>query len=143
MLGELNGDQILHVLRSETIGRIGCLDEDRVYVVPVTYVYADGCAYGHSAEGAKLRAMRAHPQVCFEVEHVDNLANWQSVVAWGTFEELSGQDAEDGMRLLIDRFMPMMASSTSEPAHGSQSTGQHATIFRIRLETRTGRFEKR
>lgn len=64
--------------------------------------------YGHAVDGAKLRAMRADPHVCFEVEHVDNLANWQSVIGWGTFEELDGEDAEVGMHLLVDRLMPLV-----------------------------------
>ncbi|HKI40814.1 MAG TPA: pyridoxamine 5'-phosphate oxidase family protein [Mycobacterium sp.] len=70
MLGELNRRQIEQVLRAEVIGRIGCVSDGRVYVVPVTYVYDGTCAYGHSMDGAKLRAMRANPHVCFEVEHV-------------------------------------------------------------------------
>jgi nitroimidazol reductase NimA-like FMN-containing flavoprotein (pyridoxamine 5'-phosphate oxidase superfamily) len=83
MLGELNERQIEHVLRSEVIGRIGCIAEGRPYVVPITYVYDGTCVYGHSVDGVKMRAMRSEPSVCFEVEHVDNLANWQSVIAWG------------------------------------------------------------
>ena len=33
--------------------------------------------------------MRANPFVCFEVEDIDDLANWHSVIAWGVFEELA------------------------------------------------------
>ncbi len=144
MLGEMSASQIEAVLHSEVIGRIGCISDDRVYVVPVTYVYDGACVYGHSADGDKLRAMRTHPQVCFEVERVDNLANWQSVIAWGTFEELRGQDAEAGMRLLVDRLLPLLTSSTSAPTHDAGTSGAtHASVYRIRLERRTGRFEKR
>ena len=146
MLGELNERQIDQVLRSEVIGRIGCVSEGRVYVVPVTYVYDGTCTYGHSMDGAKLRAMRANPDVCLEVEHVDNLSNWQSVIAWGTFEELEGQEWDAGMRLLVDRIMPLLVSSTSGPPHGGSpgaSGPRHGSVYRIRLGERTGRFEKR
>jgi hypothetical protein len=146
MLGELNERQIDQVLRSEVIGRIGCVSEGRVYVVPVTYVYDGTCTYGHSMDGAKLRAMRANPDVCLEVEHVDNLSNWQSVIAWGTFEELEGQEWDAGMRLLVDRIMPLLVSSTSGPPHGESpgaSGPRHGSVYRIRLGERTGRFEKR
>lgn len=146
MLGTLTEQQIDQVLRGEVIGRIGCSTEGRVYVVPITYAYDGTAIYGHSADGMKLRAMRANPNVCFEVEHVDNLANWQSVIAWGVFEELKGEEAEAGMRLLVDRLMPLLASETSGAPHGEQagsSRGQHAAIYRIRLTERTGRYEKR
>jgi hypothetical protein len=97
-------------------------------------------------DGAKLRAMRANPHVCFEVEHVDNLANWQSVIAWGSFEELEGGAWDAGMRLLVDRVMPLLLSSTSAPPHGATPgppSGRHGSVYRIRLGERTGRFEKR
>ena len=147
MLGSLSEQQIEQVLRSEVVGRIGCTtDNGRVYVVPITYAYDSTCIYGHSGDGMKLRAMRAHPSVCFEVEHIDSLANWRSVIAWGSYEELEGDAAEAGMRLLIDRLMPLMASETSGPPHRQQdksTSGQHAAIYRIRLTERTGRYEKR
>ncbi|MFZ2174081.1 MAG: pyridoxamine 5'-phosphate oxidase family protein [Rhodococcus sp. (in: high G+C Gram-positive bacteria)] len=146
MLGALNQQQIEQVLRSEVIGRIGCVAEGRVYVVPITYAYDGTYVYGHSADGAKLRAMRADPHVCFEVERVENLANWQSVIAWGEFEELEGEASEAGMRVLLDRLMPLMASATSGPPHGGHPEGAdagHASVYRIRLGERTGRFEKR
>ncbi len=146
MLGELNERQIEHVLRSEVIGRIGCIAEGRPYVLPITYVYDGTCVYGHSVDGVKMRAMRSEPSVCFEVEHVDNLANWQSVIAWGTYEEVRGEEAEAGMRLLVDRLMPLLVSSTSGPPDGAnaeESSGRHAAVYRIRLGERTGRFEKR
>ncbi len=146
MLGALNEQQIDQVLQSEVIGRIGCFADGRVYVVPITYAYDGTCVYGHSADGLKLRAMRANPSVCFEVERVDNLANWRSVIAWGAFEELTGEEAEAGMRLLVDRLLPLMASETSQPQHGGHGpveVDQHASVYRIRLTERTGRFEKR
>ena len=42
--------------------------------------------YCHSGEGLKLQMMRANPSVCFEVDRHENLANWQSVIAQGTFD---------------------------------------------------------
>ncbi len=146
MLGELNQRQIDHLLHSEVIGRIGCIGDGRVYVVPTTYVYDGDCVYGHSIGGTKLHAMRAHPQVCFEVEHVDDLSNWRSVIAWGTFEELHGDQAQAGMQLLMDRLMPLMASSTSGPPHGTASAAAgaaEACVYRIRIGEKTGRYEKR
>ena len=57
-------------------------DAGRADVDPITYAYHDGAVYGHSTEGQKLHMMRADPYVCFEVEQIDDLANWRSVIAW-------------------------------------------------------------
>lgn len=52
MLGILNDKQIEDVLHKCSVGHIGCRDGDDVYVVPVSYAYADRTVYGHSADGA-------------------------------------------------------------------------------------------
>lgn len=144
MTGELSSEQMERVLSSEVIGRIGCHADGKTYVVPITFAYEGDSVYGHSAEGLKLQMMRKNPKVCFEVDHLDNLSNWQSVIAWGEFEELKGQEAQAGMQKLLSRLMPLMSSETSQPAHGhGDSTAAPASIYRIRLKEMTGRFEKR
>lgn len=82
MLGESNEAQTDQVLRSEVIGRLGCHAQGLTYLVPVTYAYDGDCIYGHSVEGLKVRMMRANPNVCFEVDAMESLANWRSVIAW-------------------------------------------------------------
>lgn len=134
------------MLRTQAIGRIGCLVEGRPYVVPITYAYDGECVYGHSGDGMKIRAMRASPEVCFEVEAVEDLARWRSVIAWGTYEELRGEDAARGLRVLLEQLRPRMVSETARPTHGEHraDTAHHvAVIYRLRLRERTGRFERR
>jgi nitroimidazol reductase NimA-like FMN-containing flavoprotein (pyridoxamine 5'-phosphate oxidase superfamily) len=161
MLGELNDQQIEDLLREAVIGRIGCHVDDRTYIVPISYAYDGEAVYGHSASGTKVRMMRANPSVCFEVEHVDDLANWRSVIAWGSYEELTGEAAAAGMQALLTRFTPLLTSATAGPRLGPDGTplppsghtahpghavgapGHDAVLFRIRLAEKTGRFEKR
>ena len=142
MLGELNAAQIEDLLRTEVIARIGCIDdEDRVYVVPVSYAYDGTYLWGHGMDGAKLRAMRAHPDVCVEVEHVDDLSNWRSVIAWGRFEECRGADREAGMALLVDRIMPLLRFPPHQPPPDPSGPKQ-GTVYRIKLASKSGRFEE-
>lgn len=141
MLGELDDQHIEDVLRNEVIARIGCLSDDRVYVVPVTYVYDGTYIYGHAMDGAKLRAMRADPQVCVEVEQVDDLSNWRSVIAWGTFEECDGPDWDAGFAMLAERIMPLLTLPEHQPAP-DLSALRRGSVYRIRVEHMTGRFEE-
>jgi nitroimidazol reductase NimA-like FMN-containing flavoprotein (pyridoxamine 5'-phosphate oxidase superfamily) len=141
MLGELNPQQVEDVLHGEVIARLGCLSDGRVYVVPVTYVYDGTYVWGHAMDGAKLTAMRAHPEVCVEVEHVDDMSNWRSVIAWGAFEECQGDDWRAGMALLVARIMPLLTfppHQTPPDPHGPKT----GTVYRIKLSSKTGRFEE-
>jgi hypothetical protein len=93
MIGELTPEQINAVLFTEVVGRIGCHGDDRTYIVPITYVFDGDAIYGHSAEGLKIRMMRANPNVCFQVDQRENLAIWRSVVAWGEARRSTGHSA--------------------------------------------------
>ncbi len=110
MIGSLNNAQIDHLLRSEVVGRIGCHAEGHTYVVPVTYVYANNSIVAHTREGLKVAMMRANPEVCFEVDRIDNLANWQSVIIQGTYHELTGRKAEGALQELVNRVHPFPAA---------------------------------
>jgi nitroimidazol reductase NimA-like FMN-containing flavoprotein (pyridoxamine 5'-phosphate oxidase superfamily) len=149
MLGKLTEEQIEHVLTTNVICRIGCYADDRIYVVPVTYLYVDGYILGHTMVGMKTRMLTKNPKCCFEVDTMQNMANWQSVIAWGTFEELKGDEAKGAMQMLISRLMPLMASPGSQPAHVPdqehrlEAFNLKAIVFKIKIEEKTGRFEKR
>jgi len=148
MLGDLNPDQIETLLMSEAIGRIGCSANGFTYVVPITYVYDDGYIYAHSKEGMKIQMMRLNPMVCFEIDKMENAANWQSVVAWGRYEELKGSDQKMGLQKLITKFSSLTSSETSMPspevedAHQNSAGPFKAVIYRIKLLEKTGKFEK-
>ncbi len=147
MFGELTNTQIEELLHKQILGRIGCHADGVTYIVPISYAYDGRFIYGHTFEGMKMRMMRRNPKVCFEVDDTSNMANWQSVIAWGVMEELTeGSAREDAIRKLEKRAMPVQASETAHissqwpfPAEMGEVPG---IIFRIALEQKTGRFEK-
>ena len=144
MMGELSTSQIEEVLTSEYIGRIGCHAQGRTYVVPVSYVYEGDTIYAHSPLGMKVEMMRENPEVCFEVEQVSSLLDWRSVIAWGRFEELSGDQALHAMRLLIERLghkMPQGSGATPHDESASEHPARMPVLYRIRLRDKTGRYE--
>jgi len=82
------------------------------------------------------------------VDELQNMANWQSVVAHGRFEELiDRQLRNDALQRLHGRVLPLVSSETTHlsrdwpfaPAEFDKIGG---VTFRIRLEEKTGRFEK-
>ena len=149
MLGELPAREIERLLETALVARIGCHTAGRTYVVPVSYVYSDGALIGCSTAGLKLDMLRKNPQVCIEVDQVDDLANWRSVIAWGWFEELDGDEAENALNVLMARLMPFTVIGSTPPAqrlaseaHGSAIAGRSSFVYRIRLIEKTGRFER-
>jgi hypothetical protein len=140
MLGRLRPGEITRVLRDGTVGRIGAHDGGRTYVVPVTYVYDGDAVYGHSTFGQKIRMMRRNPNVCFQVDEIDGMANWRSVIAQGTYEELRGDMATAAAKLIRARIGTLTTSETAGPAGRS---GRTHVSYRIRLKEKSGRYEGR
>ncbi len=148
MIGTLNSKEIEDVLHQQVMGRIGCHANGVTYVVPVSYAYDGNCLYLHTREGLKVDIMRQNPEVCFETDVMDNMANWKSVIGWGRFEELNEPgERVHALQQLVDRMLPIISSETTHltpnwpfvPADLNEIPG---VVYRICLREKTGRYEK-
>ena len=148
MLGQLNEIQINNILSSQVTGRIACTDGMQPYIVPVTYAFDGACIYGQTNEGHKLEIMRTNPNVCFEVDMMFDMRNWQSVLVYGTFEELEEGDSEKAKATLFTRIFPLSTSSTIHRHEHElvveidDSTRIKTVMYRINIKKMTGRFER-
>jgi nitroimidazol reductase NimA-like FMN-containing flavoprotein (pyridoxamine 5'-phosphate oxidase superfamily) len=155
MIGQLTAPEIEAILHEETICRLGLHFAGETYVVPITYAYDGGAIIGHSSDGRKLQMLRANPRVCIEVDRMEDLSNWQSVIAWGTFRECVGRPAMHAMETLMARVTPVGSAAIADASHAAMMnphTGEHLTpaamhatgaaVFRIVLEKKTGRYER-
>ena len=149
MFGDLGEDAIEVILKHQFIGQIGCHANDLTYIVPISYAYHANCIYAYSQEGMKIDMMRTNPKVCFEVHTIENMANWQCVVAWGDFEEITPEpEREEAIKILLKRNLPAIKSEktyltakrplTPEEVKSEDVKG---IIFRIKLTKKTGRYE--
>ncbi|WP_298733409.1 hypothetical protein [uncultured Chitinophaga sp.] len=48
--------------------------------MPVSYAFNGKYVIAHSKEDMKISMMRKHPQVCFQVDEIEDYANWRSVI---------------------------------------------------------------
>lgn len=148
MLGKLTEKEIESLLLENSVGRVGCYADNRIYIVPITYAYKDGFVYAHSAEGRKLKMMRKNPSVCFQVDTIAKLSQWKSIIAWGTFEEITSEEGRQlALTTLLEKVVHQSPSETMRPAHRLPEPHPHqkshkAIAFRIFLKEKTGRFER-
>lgn len=149
MLGKLSETEVERLLKEQVVGRIACQSKGEIYLVPINYVYRDGCVYGHSGEGKKIRMMRENPNVCFEIDDIRSIFQWKSVIARGKYEEITDFDEkQQAMQGIIHRIMPLVTDPEGHPSHGitekdsDVGTSVELVVYRIRLEEITGRFEQ-
>jgi nitroimidazol reductase NimA-like FMN-containing flavoprotein (pyridoxamine 5'-phosphate oxidase superfamily) len=148
MFGKLNPEEIEKLIHNQFVGRLGIHAHDVTYVVPVSYAYDGTYIYGRTFEGMKISMMRENPKVCFEVDDMKNLANWQSVITWGNFEELTGNmERAIGLHKLFDRVLPVISSDTMHitpqwPFPADNMNDIEGIVYRIKLGEKSGRYER-
>jgi nitroimidazol reductase NimA-like FMN-containing flavoprotein (pyridoxamine 5'-phosphate oxidase superfamily) len=131
---KLSAEGIEALLRTAIVGRIACCGhgltgDGRPYLVPLAFGYDGDAVYAHSGPGRKLELMRSEPRVTFEVDEAEASDRWRSVIAEGTFEEID--DPRQRYAALA-----VIYGSTGIPDLGVQTV-----VFRIRLTSRSGRYE--
>ena len=66
--------QMAEFLARAKVGHLGTSRDGQPYVVPVAFVYRDGCIYIHSGRGGrKIEHIQENPRVCFAVAELEDV----------------------------------------------------------------------
>ncbi len=148
MLGKLTHREIEALLLQQHVGRIGCTDGNKPYVVPVNYVYHNGHILCHSGNGHKIQMMRRNPNICFEVDEISDLVHWKSVIAQGRYHEIIGlKEKTQVMQKINDAIMPFIKNDDGHPSHGitelcsDVGDSVELVLYKLVLTEKSGRFE--
>src|SRR4029078_4045231 len=143
MFGSLNERGIEHVLKHQLVGRIGCHTHNKTYVVPICYAYEKNCIYGRTFEGMKVNMMRENPKVCFQIENLEGMGKWQSVICWGELEELTDNIKRNkAIDILQNRISPIIGNKNLRVSRhwpfSQGSENSEGIIFCIHISEKTG-----
>lgn len=140
MINELNAETARQFLSEKNFARLGCvLDDGEPYVVPVNYFYRDGSAYIHSLPGLKIETLRKNPKACLQVDEIKDFFEWESVIAFGDFEEITdANERSEIMEILLKNFQRLTPAEAVR--HGTEENGE-VVLFRIIIRYITGRME--
>ena len=126
------------LLRSQQVGRLAFGFRDRIDIEPIHYVYHAAHIYGRTQPGAKVDVLAHHPWVAFEVDAIDALFAWRSVVVHGriTFPDPHGAPTEqaeyaEGVR----HFQALVPTGFT----ADDPTPDRTLVFLIHIHVMTGR----
>ena len=139
MMKFLTEEQAIELIRAGKIGRLGCVDEDGPYVVPINYLLEGGEIYSHALPGKKINAMRIDPRVCLQVDHIQDDLHWSSAIAFGKFEEIRSPHSR---RAVISKLLVGFPKMTPvETMIVQDSAAPDSVVFKIVVERVTGVLE--
>jgi nitroimidazol reductase NimA-like FMN-containing flavoprotein (pyridoxamine 5'-phosphate oxidase superfamily) len=136
--------EIEAVINEAMVCRIGLVDDNTPYVVPVCFGYENGSVYIHSArEGKKITMLEKNPRCCFEVDICDHVIRSDKPCSW-----------EMRYRSVIGYGRACILTNPAEKRHGLSCIMHHydsgihefsendlaaVTVIRIPIESMTGK----
>ncbi len=91
---------IEEIIRQSRVCRLAMVDQNKPYVVPMSFGYDGSHIYFHSAlEGRKMDLLGKNPHVCFEFDQVTKIMKNKEACEWGmAFKSVIGE----GRAVLVD-----------------------------------------
>jgi nitroimidazol reductase NimA-like FMN-containing flavoprotein (pyridoxamine 5'-phosphate oxidase superfamily) len=137
-------ENIEKIIRNASVCRLGILDGDTPYVVPLCFGYRDDTLYFHgSMKSGKYALIRKHPKVGFEFDilaetiSAPDPCDWdmryQSVIGFGTATMVE-ETAEKKQALEI-----IVSQYTNDPRPFTEQALRKTAVFKVAIETMTGR----
>jgi nitroimidazol reductase NimA-like FMN-containing flavoprotein (pyridoxamine 5'-phosphate oxidase superfamily) len=83
VIRELSRGECEAILTRHNVGRLAFATGAHVDIEPINYVFSDGWVYCRTSRGTKVAIIEHHRWVAFEVDEVDSLFDWRSVVVRG------------------------------------------------------------
>ncbi|HET8762641.1 MAG TPA: pyridoxamine 5'-phosphate oxidase family protein [Gemmatimonadales bacterium] len=130
---DLSEQECRELLARHHVGRIAYQIKDYVNIVPLGYVYHGDWLACRTQEGSKVSVLRQSPYVAFEVDEVEGLFDWKSVVVQGSWYE---EDRPTSGREETLAALRAVAPSVLTP---EDPTPFRDILFRIHIREITGR----
>ena len=135
---ELDPTECAALLQRHHVGRLAFGRKDRVDIEPIHYVHDDGWLYGRTGPGTKLEVVTHNRWVAFEIDEVDAIFDWRSVVVKGGFYLLRPDGSAEEVATyakaikILRKFIPETLTATDP-------LPDRAIIFRIHIDEISGR----
>lgn len=135
----LSGEECTAILARNHVGRLAYTAGNRVEIKPVNYVHHEGWLYGRTSQGAHLAASAATwAPVAFEVDEVEELFRWRSVVVHGGLYTV----VDDGLALHDEEWwqgVQLLRTLIPGTFTGNDPVGFRTVLFRLAVQEVTGR----
>lgn len=130
------------LLQRESFGHLGCARDDRPYVVPMHYAYDGKELFFFTTQGMKTHYIDANPQVCLQVEEIQDPTHWRSVMVVGRASEITNSDEMQRAMKLITERNPSLTPAISATEVDSMGRAVDIALYRITPEVMDGRQTK-
>ena len=124
------------LVRRHSNGRIAFTYNNLIDIEPIGYLLHGKWLYARTSAGSKLALLKHSPWVAFQVDEVEGLFNWASVVIHGTvYFLIRNGDAHEH----FPRALRLMRARDRRILTPDDPTPHRTILFRIHINKITGR----
>jgi uncharacterized protein len=132
------------IIKEAQVCRLAMVDQDKPYVVPLSFGYDGAHIYFHSAlEGRKIEVLRKNPHVCFEFDQVIKLKKHKEACEWGmSFKSVIGE----GQAILVEEITEkihalgvIMAQYSQRRFEFSRESMEKTAVIKVVIRQITGK----
>ncbi|WP_397362555.1 pyridoxamine 5'-phosphate oxidase family protein [Olleya sp. R77988] len=147
MFKNLEEKEIKFILDNNYIGHLGYIYQNKPFVIPITYFFDkdSNAIICYSADGHKMNAMRANTNVSLQVNTIQTVTQWKSVLIHGQYEQKYGSEAKS----YLHKFSLGVKDAILEKEHKKASfieefssktyNGNMPSVFLIKIDDFTGK----
>ncbi|MBX3173309.1 MAG: pyridoxamine 5'-phosphate oxidase family protein [Gemmatimonadaceae bacterium] len=135
---DLDAKECVALLDRHVVGRLALSHKDRVEIIPIHYIHDDGWLYCRTAVGTKLEVASHNRWVAFEVDEIDGLFDWRSVVVKGGLYLLR-KDGSEHEQEIYDKGVALVRRIVPEALTPKDPLPERAILFRIHVDEMSGR----
>jgi nitroimidazol reductase NimA-like FMN-containing flavoprotein (pyridoxamine 5'-phosphate oxidase superfamily) len=132
------------VIEKAKVCRLGMIDGNKPYIMPLCFGYHDNVLYFHSSlKGRKIESIRKNPNVCFEFDLItepiesENACEWsmkyQSVIGSGKAVFIESPDEKRKALSVI------MAQYSDRIFRFSENKLKATAVIKVKIESMTGK----
>ncbi|CAN5529597.1 hypothetical protein BH10ACI2_BH10ACI2_07220 [soil metagenome] len=136
---DLSESEIIDFLAELDYGHLACCRNNKPYVVPVHYAFDRKDIFVYTTEGKKADIIKENPNVCLQVEKVDDNHHWKSVIVDGFATQLkAGADRDRALELIV-AVNPTLTPAVSIRWMDEWVRENVEVVYAVKPESMTGR----
>jgi uncharacterized protein len=126
------------ILSRNHVARLAFSFHDRVDIEPVHYVFERGWMFGRTSPGSKLTTLAHSHWMAAEVDEIDGIFDWRSVVVRGAFYTVS-PDVPGAEADAWARGVELLRTLIPETGTAEDPVPFRTIIFQVQVEETLGR----
>ncbi|GAB4443489.1 MAG: pyridoxamine 5'-phosphate oxidase family protein [Cyanobacteria bacterium J069] len=138
-IDDMSKKEMMNLLRQAGHGHLGCALDGQPYVVPIHYYFDEPAIYIFTTMGVKAKYMDVNPEVCLQVEEMQDLKHWRSATVTGRAEQITDESEIDRVMELVKAQNPALSLTVNHSWRDAWGRTEVMALYRIYARELTGR----